>query len=443
MHRPVRSGPPSPSLFLAGQFLAGQFLPGRFLPGQFLAGQFLAALLFGLLALAGCATPPRAAGDPAPVLLVSVDGLRADQLDLGITPNLQRIIDGGVRARWMTPSYPTLTFPNHYSIVTGLRPDRHGIVHNTMRDPVLGGFSLSNREAVADGRWWGGTPIWASAERAGLPTATLFWPGSEAAIGGVRPARWRAYDESLPLEARVDIVLGWLAEPAATRPRFVTLYMEPVDHDAHGHGPDSAQAHAAVRAADAAIGLLLDGLASRGQLDAVNLVVVSDHGMATVRPGRTVAVEDIVDPAQAEVVTSGQVVGLVPKPGFEAAVERRVLGTHATHDCWRKSELPARWHYGSHPRIPPIVCQMREGRDAVTRERAARRADHDRGSHGYDPALPSMRAIFLARGPAFVPGTTLPAFDNVDVYPLLARLLQVAPAPNDGDIAPLLPALRR
>jgi predicted AlkP superfamily pyrophosphatase or phosphodiesterase len=403
----------------------------------------LARLLLALLlGLAGCAGLPRPA-PPAPVLLVSLDGLRADYLELGITPNLQRIADAGVRARWMTPAYPTLTFPNHYSIVTGLRPDRHGIVHNTMRDPVLGGFSLSNRAAVADGRWWGGTPIWASAERAGLPTATLFWPGSEAAIGGVRPRRWRAYDGSLPLEARVDIVLDWLAEPAATRPRFATLYMEPVDHDAHEHGPDSPQAHAAVRAVDAAIGRLLDGLAARGQLDAVNLVVVSDHGMVTVRPGRTVAVEDIVDPAQADVVTAGQVVGLVPKPGHEAAVERRVLGAHATHDCWRKGELPARWHYGTHPRIPPIVCQMREGRDAVTRERAAKRAGHDRGSHGYDPALPSMRAIFLARGPAFVPGTTLPAFDNVDVYPLLARLLRIPPAPNDGDIAPLLPALRR
>lgn len=409
----------------------------------------LATLLALVLpcALAACVSaPPPASHAPAavraPVLLVSIDGFRADYLDAGLAPNVSAIAAEGVHAQWMNPSYPSLTFPNHYSIVTGLRPDHHGIVHNRMHDAALGDFSLSNRQAVGDGRWWGGEPIWITAQKAGMRSATMFWPGSEAAIGGVRPSQWRPFDKDVTGSERVDQVLAWLDEPAATRPRILTLYFDKVDSAAHGHGPDSPQAHAALAGVDAAIGRLRDGLAERGLLDRINLVIVSDHGMATVAPGHAVAIEDMVSKQQATVVASGQSVGIVPDPGSEAAVEARLLGAHEHYDCWRKGELPARWHYGTHPRIPPIVCQMHEGWDALPREYIARRPDHARGSHGYDPDLPSMRALFVARGPAFRSGVEIPAFDNVDVYPLLARLLGIEPAPNDGDITPLLPALR-
>lgn len=398
----------------------------------------------GLL-LAACATPPAveppvqsvrgaaAPGRPS-VLLVSIDGFRAGYLDLGITPNLGRIAATGARAEWMNPSYPALTFPNHYTLVTGLRPDRHGIVHNTMHDAALGDFSLGRREAVGDGRWWGGEPVWVAAENAGLPTATLFWPGSEAPIDGVRPTRWLPFDAALPAPARVDIVLGWLSEPAATRPRFATLYFDQLDHEGHDHGPGSAEAHAAIRQLDAVIGRLLDGLSARGLDEAVNLVVVSDHGMAAVAAGQVIAVEDMVAPRDARLVSAGQSVGFAPLPGREEAAQAQLLGRHGHYECWRKEALPERWRYGDHPRVPPIVCQMDEGWDARTRERIAKwPSTTTRGSHGFDPALPSMRAIFLARGPAFRVGARLPAFDNVDVYPLLMTLLGLEPAPNDGD----------
>jgi predicted AlkP superfamily pyrophosphatase or phosphodiesterase len=406
-------------------------------------------VLFALLSLllAACAGTPTAvtgASTPAArsVLLVSLDGFRAGDIDPVRTPVLARLAADGVRADWMTPSYPTLTFPNHYTMVTGLRPDRHGIVHNTMRDASLGRFRLADREAVGDGRWWQGEPIWVTAERAGLPTATLFWPGSEAAVGGVRPTRWTAFDKDMAMDARVDSVLGWLAEPAATRPRFATLYFEAIDVASHDHGPDSPQARDAVRDVDAALGRLVDGLAARGQLDAVDLVIVSDHGMATVPAGQVVALEDMVSPEDAEVVTGGQIVGFVPKPGREAAAERALLGAHDHYDCWRKGALPARWHYGTHPRIPPIVCQMHAGWDALPREAIARRPEHARGSHGYDPQSPSMRALFVAHGPSFRSGVRIAPFHNVDVYPLLAHLLGVPPAPNDGDAGTWQPALK-
>lgn len=398
-----------------------------------------------VLVLAACAPPTREA-PPAdtPLLLISIDGFRAGYFELGLTPNIERFARQGVRAQWMTPSYPSLTFPNHYTLVTGLRPDHHGVVHNSMSDGRLGRFKISDRDAVGETRWWnGGEPIWIGAQKAGLRSATLFWPGSEAPIRGLRPNRWRPFDAAIDENARVGEVLAWLGEPATTRPHVATLYFDALDREGHDHGPDSEQVREALSRIDAAIGRLLDGLAARSQLDRVNIVIVSDHGMAEVAPGHRIAVEDMVAPEQAVVTSLGQSIGIAPNRGHEAEVEQRLLGPHAVYDCWRKAELPQAWHYGSHPRVPPIVCQMHEGWDAIEREKLPKDGlGATRGSHGFDPALPSMRAIFVARGPAFKPGTTIPAIDNVDVYPLLARLIGIPAAKNDGDIAPLLPALR-
>ena len=403
--------------------------------------------LAALLLLAACTSPlsrPATVAEPAPttLLLVSVDGLPARLLGRGETPHLDAIAAAGVRAERMNPSYPSLTFPNHYTLVTGLRPNHHGIIHNSMRDEGLGDFRLSDRDAVGDGRWWGGEPIWIGAHRAGLRTAAMFWPGTEAPIQGLHPDAWFPFDVDMTEQARVDQVLAWFALPDAERPALMTLYFDKVDKAGHDHGPDSAQMHEAIRITDAAIGHLVDTLRARGQYDQVNLVIVSDHGMASVPAGQVIAVEDMVAPDDADVVSVGQVIGIAPKPGRTAAVERQLLGRHPPYTCWRRQELPARWAYGSHPRVPPIVCQMDEGWDALGAETIARRPVRDRGSHGYDPALPSMGAVFIAHGPAFAEGKVLPAFDNVHVYPLLARLLGIRAAPSDGDPAVLQPALR-
>ncbi len=418
--------------------------------------QRLSWALAALLPLAACTTSsprgtpdspaaPSAAVAPtaAPkLLLISIDGLRADALDRGITPNLQRIIDQGVRARWMTPSYPSLTFPNHYTIVTGLRPDHHGIIHNSMDDAELGTFTLSNREAVSTSAWWGGEPIWVAAEKAGVRTATWSWPGSEAPVQGIQPSQWRRYDTNVPFEDRVQTVLGWLQQTDAEAPRLTTLYMEHVDHAGHEHGPDSPQYSAAIERADQVIGEVLDGLQQRGLADSTNVIVVSDHGMAPVPAGQSIVIENMVDPAVARNVSAGQSVGFEPLAGHEDAAARALIGRHAHYQCWKKERLPARWHYGSNPRIPSIVCQMDEGWNALSRASIARRAPKDGGSHGYDNALPSMRAVFIARGPSFRQGLTIDGFDNVDVYPLLGHLLQVPIAPNDGDATTLLKTLR-
>ncbi len=406
----------------------------------------LAAAALACALLAACASAPRSVSAPEippTVLLLSIDGMRADKLDATNTPNLFRLASEGVRSVGMRPSYPSLTFPNHYTLVTGLRPDRHGLVHNAMSSDELGNFRLNNLAAVQNPAWWeGGEPLWISVRKAGLKSASWSWPGSEAPIQGLYANQWRPYDETVSLSERMQQVLAWLrGAPDGVIPRFVAGYMEQVDQAGHNHGPDSPQYAAALREVDAAIGQLVDNMARDGLLERTNIVIVSDHGMATVRDGHVVATEDMVAPDIATPVTIGQSVGFRPLADKVAQAEQALLGEHEHYQCWKKTQLPTQWHYGSHPRIPPIVCQMREGWDAMPRQLIAQRTPGDRGSHGYDPALPSMQAVFIGRGPAFARGRQLGSFDNVDVYPLLTRLIGIPARPNDGDPQALQDAL--
>ncbi|KRG63057.1 phosphodiesterase [Stenotrophomonas humi] len=405
----------------------------------------IAALSCALLA--ACASSPApVAPSPTPptVLLLSIDGLRADMLDSGNSPNLSRLAREGVRSVGMRPSYPSLTFPNHYTLVTGLRPDRHGMVHNSMNTDALGNFRVESREAVRNPAWWeGGEPLWVSVEKAGYKSATWSWPGSEAPIHGLQAQQRHPYDDSVPLPERMQQVLSWLeGTPDAIKPRFVAAYMEHVDKAGHRYGPDSPEYTAALRQVDAAIGLLIDGMAADGSLDNTNIIVVSDHGMATVKQDQVITPADMIAPELARTVSVGQSIGFAPLPGKHAEAEKALLGRHAHYQCWNKAQLPTRWHYGHNPRVPPIICQMDEGWDAVTPAMRAKRAPGNSGSHGYDPALPSMQAVFVARGPAFAQGKQLSAFDNVDVYPLLTRLIGIPAQPNDGDPKALEQALR-
>lgn len=399
-------------------------------------------LALGLASVsAACAhrpTPPPAQAQAAKqptLLLISIDGLRPQDINAQDMPNLWQLAEAGVRGEGMRPAYPSLTFPNHYTLVTGLRPDQHGIVHNHMYDAALGDFRLDLREAVRDKRWWGAEPVWVSAEKAGLHTATLYWPGSEAAIDGIQPQTWLPFDTNTSAQWRADKVADWLSAPAHKRPAFATLYFDKLDHASHRHGPNSSQARTARRDSDAAIGHLLSRLREHKQLDAINIVVVSDHGFAEVPPGQAIAVAEMVPPDWVEIISTGQVVSFALKPATRPQAEQHLLGRHQHYQCWRKNELPKHWGYGQHPRVPEVVCQMDEGWDALTDEQLETRRKRPgmRGSHGYDPTLPSMHASFIAHGPAFRPHTTLPVFSNVDVYPLLMRLLGLPAVAHEGN----------
>jgi predicted AlkP superfamily pyrophosphatase or phosphodiesterase len=332
----------------------------------------------------------------------------------------------------MKPSFPSVTFPNFYTLVTGLHPDNHGLVYNTMRDPGLPDrtFTLRNRAEVMDGVWYAdGEPIWVTAEKAGLRTATMFWPGSEAPINGVRPSYWLPFEQTVPSLARVNILLGWFTLPVEERPRLATLYFDIVDTAGHRFGPGTPETDAALNEVDTAVAALLTGLEARGIV--ADLVIVADHGMAAVSGERLVFLDDYIDVSAVQITGEGPVATLDPLPAREADVEARLLGRHEHMECWRKGDMPARLAYGRHPRVPAFVCLAETGWMIGTRART----DPARirgGAHGYDNAAPEMRAVFIGHGPAFARGVVVPDMDSVDVQPLLGRLLGLVVPAGDG-----------
>ena len=400
----------------------------------------LRGVVAGLLALAlSFAAQPAPARDKAisaenPLILVSIDGFRWDYLDRGVTPNLSALAAEGVRAKRMIPSFPSVTFPNHYTLVTGLYPDHHGIVNNTFEDAHTPGvFRMSSKDEV----WWDeATPIWVSAQREGVATATEFWPGSEVAIHGVRPGRWEPFNVMKFGDQRVDTLLGWLSDPPATRPRFATLYFDLVDTAGHLHGPNSPEVDRAIAVTDASIGRLVAGLKARGLR--ANLIIVADHGMASVAPERTVVLDDLADMGAVHVVFTDAVSGIdIPSTEAGAAARAKLLAPHDHLTCWNKADVSARLHYGANPRVPDVVCAAEVGWLVETRESMRKRHLPLLGEHGYDNAAPEMGALFIAEGPAFKAGMTIEPFENVDVYPLMVSLLGIRGEPNDGRLADL------
>jgi predicted AlkP superfamily pyrophosphatase or phosphodiesterase len=399
--------------------------------------RFRCALALLALSLAACAVHPPKPASPvySPLILISIDGYRADYIQRGLSPTLASLAAEGVHATALRSAFPTLTFPNHYSIVTGLYPDHHGIVNNRFIDPVSGKqFVYNSPNTTSDPAWWGGEPLWVGAERQGKHAATMFWPGSEVAIGGVRPEHWMPFNGKTSPDARVDQGLAWLDLPPGQRPDFLTLYFEHVDHAGHDHGPDSDEVNAALGEIDAALGHLIEGLKQRGIYAATNIVIVSDHGMTATSEDRVVVLDKVVDIHAVDVINAGILVGLAPKPGHETEVDHALLVPHDHMRCWKKSNVPARLHYGTNPRIPPLLCLADDGWLVGTQEYLDRPNRHiSKGEHGYDNADPQMRALFVAHGPAFKRALTVPEFDNVDIYPLLAKVLGIKPAANDGD----------
>ena len=385
-------------------------------------------------------TPPSDTTAEAYLVMVSFDGMRYDFLDRVPTPAFDRVAAAGIRAAGLIPAYPSKTFPNHYTLATGLYPGHHGIVDNEFYDPQFDAvYALHDRETVEDGRWYGGEPIWKTAERQGLLAASFFWVGSEAE--GLRPTYWKRYDGDVPNAARVDTVLAWLDLPPERRPRVVMLYFSDVDDAAHRYGVDAPQLDTAIAAVDTVLGRLLDGLAALEVGDRVNVILVSDHGMAPVPRDHVVYLEDYADLSGVRVIDNATQ-ALLYFDGDETqiwAVHDALAGRipHATVHL--KEELPARWHYGQSRRVGEIVVSAEAGWMVASRESRPWRGG---GMHGWDPSLRAMHGIFLAAGAGIRPGR-LGAFENIHVHPFAAALLGIEPAPRiDGRLEVLGSHLR-
>ncbi|MEP6991884.1 MAG: ectonucleotide pyrophosphatase/phosphodiesterase [bacterium] len=405
------------------------------------------SILGGLLAVAlACApaarTTPATAGHPY-VVLVSFDAFRHDYIDRYQPSAFLAVAARGVRAAGLIPSFPSKTFPNHYTLATGLAPGHHGIVGNAFFDPARSAwYRLGDKTAVSDGSWYGGEPIWVTAQRNGVKTGTYFWPGSEAEIMGTRPNLYEVYDATVPNADRVNGVVSWLRTAPADRPHLVLLYFSEVDDTTHRHGPDAPQTAAAVVSVNRSLQQLLDSIAQLPFHDSVNVVLVSDHGMATVAPEHVIAVTDLlaragVDTSRMEVSDNGPVMSLWF--GADSARIRRaraVLGESMAHaHAYLRSETPSRWEVANNPRFGDVLLVADEG--YVFERRGSDRAPTT-GVHGYDPALPAMQGIFLAAGPGVKAAGMIPALENVDVYPFVAALLRLEHVPRvDGSLRPL------
>lgn len=405
----------------------------------------LALLL--ILALSACrtaitpppASPPLAPGSDRPiVILVSIDGWRYDYFDRFQPPALSALAGQGVRAEGLIPQFPSKTFPNHYTLVTGLRLAHHGIVSNNMVDPDLPGrFAMANRDVLGDPRWWGGEPIWNTVERQGGTAAAMFWPGSETVIGGRQATFWRPFDGDVPNASRVAQILDWLTLPPKERPSFLTLYFSDVDTAGHDHGPNSPDVREAALRVDRSVGELVRGVQRLGLQASVNYVVVSDHGMAEIRPERRVVLDDYVDLEKVDVIDWSPVLTLYPKEGNVEALYAALKGKNPALDVYRNADIPAVFGLAGHPRVPPVIGIAREGFAVVSRRDVERweaaGGDGIAGAHGYDPRTKSMQGLFIAAGPKIRAAGLVASFENIHVYDFICALLGVDPAPNDGD----------
>lgn len=421
-----------------GRGLLATIVRRRLLPG-------IAAVL--LCAACQPARVPEGQSDRPILILIGIDGFRWDYLDRDAPPNLSRLAADGVVAERLIPQFPTKTFPNHYTIVTGLTLAHHGIISNNLRDPEIPGeFSLSNRDVQADPRWWAGEPIWNTAERQGLKSAAMFWPGSEVQIGGRRGTYWTPYQDDMPHEERVNRIHDWLRLPEADRPSFLTLYFSDVDTAGHDYGPDSTQVRDAVLQVDAAIGTLVDGVRQIGLADRVNYVVVSDHGMAALSTDRTIVLDDYIDPSSADVVDWAPVIALSPKDGDVDKMYAALKDKHPALTVYRKTEIPAEWGLRNHPRVPPIFGVVENGWYIASRRDIRRWSSNQRrppgGAHGYLASEQSMHGVFMAHGPRIRSGLRVRPIENLHLYEFMCAVLGLQAAKNDGDPAATRDMLR-
>jgi predicted AlkP superfamily pyrophosphatase or phosphodiesterase len=358
------------------------------------------------------------------VILISADGFRYDYIDKYNAENLKRLSSGGVRAKSMIPAFPSLTFPNHYTLVTGMYPAHHGLVDNTFIDPELQRrYSSGNIREVTDSVWYGGEPLWVLAEKQQLLSASFYWVGSESAIQGIRPSYWYHYGKEISMPDRLAAVKAWLALPDAQRPHLITFYFPEVDHEGHQHGPDSREAAAAVQLVDQTVGQL-QAIIDSSRLP-VNMIFLSDHGMSTADTVNTLR-PPAIDTSAFSMTLGDMTIHIYSKTKNSVAIQQQFEQLQANakgYKVYLTSATPRRWKYNTkhdrYGRLGDIFIVPEYPRIFTwTSFRVYP------GRHGYDPyRYKEMHASFYAWGPQIRSGKRIGSFQNVHVYKLVAKIL--------------------
>ncbi len=408
-------------------------------------------LALGALLMAGCAmqgaqtAPPLAPeaeeADGRNVLLIGLDGLHPDMIARWPSPNLDALAARGVKAEAMIPVMPSVTFVNFYSIATGLYPEHHGMVANAPYDAEADEI-FDRATGPSESRWWQGEPIWITAEKQGLPSAIMFWLGSETTHDGLRPARWTPYEHDKPYQERVDEVLAWYDGPEDKRPRFAAVYFDRVDTAGHYFGPEAPETEAAVAEVDGYVGQLVAGLAARGLLETTTIIVVADHGMVAIDPEGTLDIGHLIDHEALTVPQFAGPFGGSAHPflqiygageALEAAYED-LKGFHPSLHVWRRGEMPDHFRF-NHPTRGPDLFVLADPPFTVRSANVGGWRPPIPGFHGYDNLHPLMQAAFIGAGPIFPEGEITAPFENVHVYLMIACALGITPAKTDGDPA--------
>ena len=393
-------------------------------------------IFLSMIFSAGCTDTESSQTSDNQVLLISFDGFGHDFLSRTSTPHFDSLVAKGVSSKGLIPVFPTKTFPNHYSIATGLYPENTGLVANTMYDPKFGGwYRISNREAVEDPEWYSGEPIWNTLEKQGLKAGTMFWVGSEAPIQDMRPTYWKRYNEDITEKARIDTVVKWLSYPRDRAVNFATLYFELVDATAHDYGLESDSLDAAIQKSDRLLGYLKQKLREVNKWESINLIILSDHGMVDVSSDKTIRLDTIIDMEDVDRITWAPATMIQPKEGKIEEIYRALKASEENYRVYRKENIPERYHIKNHRRVPDILVVADLGYTILNENYKDRFLQSlPSAMHGYDNNTKAMQALFTASGPAFAEGKKISSFQNIHVYELINHLLGTEPVPNDGSL---------
>ena len=370
-------------------------------------------------------------GEPStPLILISIDGFRWDYFDKVATPNFARLIANGSKADGLKTSYPSKTFPNHISIVTGNYPSNHGIISNYFYDADFDEYFYigAGSTAAQDGKWIDAEPIWVTIEKQAKRAMIMFWPMSDAEIMGIRPSKYYVYNEDPTNLDRMDQILSWLLHTGNARPSFLASYFSVVDSKGHSYGPDGDETIEAIRVVDKAIGHLIDGLEAQNILNEVNIMIVSDHGMTETPDTKVINIADYINLDDVVTVGGGPFMEIRPNEGKLESVYQALQNIDNTQ-VFKKEDIPDKFNYKNNNRIEPILLLADEHWSIMTPGRTP-----IAGSHGYDPDYQSMNGIFIAHGPAFKSGFSGPEIHNIHLYEMMCKILGVVPANNDGSL---------